>query len=86
MNRETILDKITKERERQYQLPGSEFDMKNGPNDWVAIASKYLSEGSRFGGVTPSKEDFDDALIKAAALIVAALEHSDHMKMEKRLK
>ncbi len=86
LGRKGFVDKIEKERERQFNLPGSEFDMNNGPNDWVAIASRYLSEGSRSRGITPSQEEFEDCLVKAAAIILAALDHSSHMKNEKRLK
>ena len=84
--REEVLKRFDDERERQFNLPGSEFDMNNGPNDWVAIASRYLSEGARSRGITPSQKEFEDCLVKAAAVILAALDHSEHMKVEKRLK
>lgn len=84
--REEYIKRIDDERGRQYELPGSEFDMNNGPNDWVAIASRYLSEGARSRGITPTQEEFEDCMIKAAAVILAALDHSEHMKKEKRLK
>lgn len=84
--REAYINRIKIERERQESLPGSEFDMNNGPNDWVAIVSRYVSEGSRSRGITPSQAEFEDAMIKAAAIILAALDHSNHMKEEKRLK
>ena len=83
---EQFIKLIREERERQFNLPGSEFDMNNGPNDWVAIASRYLSEGARSRGITPTQEEFEDCLIKAAAIILAGLDHSKHMKNEKRLK
>ena len=84
--REDFIKRIDEERERQYELPGSEFDMNNGPNDWVAIASRYLSEGARSRGITPSQSEFEDSMVKAAAVILAALDHSEHMKKENRLK
>lgn len=86
MQREELLKKIEAERERQYQLPGSEFDINHNPNDWIAIVTRYLSEGAKFGGITPLREEFEDALIKAGAVLLAALEHSEHMKAEKKLK
>ena len=84
--REDFIKRINSERERQYSLPGSEFDINNGPNDWVAIASRYLSDSARSRGITPSQDEFEDFMVKAAAIILAALDHSEHMKNEKRLK
>lgn len=81
-----FIERIKQERERQFSLPGSEFDMNNGPNDWVAIAARYLSEGACSRGIVPSQEDFEDCLVKAAAVILAGLDHCNHMKAEKRLK
>ena len=40
--RSEILEDILKERERQVGLSGSEYDVNNSPNDWIAIASYYL--------------------------------------------
>jgi hypothetical protein len=84
---DALLDLIRQERDRQRSLPGAEFDVKNSVNDWVAIASHYLSEPakrkgptSHWGGVSVSKADYEDSLIKAAAVIVAALEHSETLK------
>lgn len=86
-NLETLLERIKQERDRQRSLPGSEFDEKNSVNDWVAIAGHYLNEPakrkgptSHWGGVPVSKTDYEDSLIKAAAVIVAALEHADVLK------
>lgn len=81
-----FIRRIQEERDRQHNLPGSEFDVTNGPNDWVAIICKYVSDGSRLRGVVPSREDFEDSMIKAAAIILAALDHVDHMKNDKKLK
>jgi hypothetical protein len=75
-----ILRRIQEERLRQFMLPGSEWDVKNTPNDWVAIATHYLSEEVRRGGLKPSQDEFEDALIKAAAVIIAALENTDTMR------
>lgn len=84
--RHQILEKILKERERQLNLVGSEFDVDNSPNDWVSIALSYLCEEIRRNGQTPTVESFEDSLTKAAALIVAALEYSEHMKDTGKLK
>jgi hypothetical protein len=79
VDRPSIVAAIIEERERQFNLPGSEWDMKNAPNDYVAIASHYLGETVRRGGNLPLDEEFRDSLIKAAAVIVAALEQTDRM-------
>jgi len=84
--RKELIKAIIEERERHLNLPGSEFDLNNGPNDWVAIAGRYLTEGAQRKGVTPLSDDFIDNLTKAAAVILAGLEHVNHMKENKRLK
>lgn len=77
--RDAILARIKAERERQLDLPGAEWDLRNTPNDWIAIASTYLCrESQRNYGVSFDKAEYIDSLIKAAAVILAALEHSSH--------
>jgi hypothetical protein len=83
--RDAIVQRILAERERQRDLPNAEWDTKNGPNDWCAISAHYLMDQVRRGGRVPVKEDFEEALVKAAAVIVAALEHSDEMTEDMRL-
>ena len=73
------LRKMLKERSRQYNLPGIELDVRNTPNDWVAIISRYIAGEARRGLIKPTREDFEDSLIKAGAIILAALEHCDKM-------
>lgn len=80
LKNEIIINRIREERARQSDLPGSEWDAKNTPGDWVAIVSHYVSEEVRRNGMVPSREAFEDSLIKAAAVILAALEHTDLMK------
>lgn len=77
---------IQEERKRQRSLPGSEFDLTNGPNDWAAIASKYVTESAQCHGIKPLKSDFQDSMVKAAAIIVAALDHIEYMEKEGRLR
>lgn len=85
--RSSILDRIKQERERQIDIPGSEFDARNTPNDWIAIATYYLAQETRRATLldAPSAVDFEQELIKAAAVIVAALEHTELMKDEGKL-
>lgn len=85
INRDQIIEKIKEERSRQINLPGSEWDMKNTPNDWVAIVSHYVTESVRFKGQSPNRKSFEDSLIKAAAVCVAALENIDIMHTRKDL-
>ena len=80
MTRDEIVQLILTERARQFNLPGREFDVTNSPNDWSAIAGKYLHEETRRGNVKPSRESFEDSLIKATAVILAALEHCPMME------
>lgn len=78
--RAELLARIEAERTRQIDLPGSEFDVRNTPNDWAAIAMHYLSAEVRRAGSVPSRADYEDVLVKAGAVILAALEHAEHMQ------
>ena len=80
MNREALMRRVLVERERQFDLPGREFDMRNGVNDWVAIIGRYLFEETRRGVVKPNRTNFEDSLVKAAAVLLAALEHCSTME------
>lgn len=82
----SIVERILHERERQRSLPGSELDLKNSVNDWIAIAGGYLTEpanrkwaNSHWGSASQAQE-FEDSLVKAAAVIIAALEHSEMLQ------
>jgi len=76
---EKILADIAKERNRQKDIWGSEYDLKHGPNDWAAIASSYLNAEVSNKGRSPDSAQWRDAMTKAAAVIVAALEHEQNM-------
>lgn len=80
MKLEALLERIRAERQRQADLPGSEWDVKNTPGDWVSIVSHYVSAEVRRNGMVPEVEEFEDNLIKAAAVILAALENMDIMR------
>lgn len=83
--RVSILEKVADERDRQSDLPGSEWDSKNTPGDWVAMISHYVSSEVRRNGVVPETAEFEDNLIKAAAVIIAALENVTIMKQRGEL-
>jgi hypothetical protein len=75
IDRQQILENISKERTRQNSLPGSEYDQKHSRNDWIAIATMYLSRAASRKQIPVTDEEYQDSLTKAAAVILAALEH-----------
>lgn len=75
--REQLVSEILAERERQYNLPGSEYDQRHSMNDWIAIASQYLTRNAHRKHTKSDVADQKDSLLKAAAVILAALEHLD---------
>lgn len=80
MKLEALLEQIRAERQRQADLPGSEWDAKNAPGDWVSIVTHYVSSEVRRNGMVPAAEEFEDNMIKAAAVILAALENINIMR------
>lgn len=76
-NTDTILTLIITERYRQKELYDNSRDLKHTPTQWVYIISYYLFG---FGYKQISKTLFKNSLIKAAAVIVAALENIDNME------
>lgn len=80
MKLDKLIELVRAERQRQADLPGSEWDAKNTPGDWVSIVNHYVSSEVRRNGMVPLAEDFEDKLIKAAAVILAALENLEVMK------
>jgi hypothetical protein len=83
---EDFLTKVLKERDRQKDLPGSEWDHKNSPGEWVALITHYITEEVRRNGNVPSKEYFEGNLVKAVAVIIAAFEHIEDMVEREQLK
>lgn len=81
MSRDRIVQRFLGERERQFNLPGREFDLHHTPNDWVAIVGHYLFEETRRGAMKPNRNNFEDSLVKAAAILIAALEHCETMEV-----
>lgn len=78
--RRELIELILQERERQFNLPGAEWDGKNTPNDWMAIASSYCLSSTARKHTIPDGDEFSSDLIKAAAVILAALENIPHME------
>ncbi len=84
--RADIINDVTQERARQLTLAGSEWDGSKTPNDWVATIVAYLGDISRRNGSIPDAEEFQTTMIQIAAIAVAAVEHVDMMKDEKKLR
>jgi len=80
--RHNILEEISGERDRQYNLPGSEYDQKHSMNDWVAIAAQYLTRAADRKHSQVDLVEQRQSLIKSAAVIIAALEHIDQLKLK----
>lgn len=76
MTREHIFRLIDQEREYQKRRWGCQYDdSKWGANDWVAFITKYSARAldtTADGSIV--FDDFSPAMIKVAALAVAALE------------
>jgi hypothetical protein len=80
LTRDDLVQRIVDERARQFDLPGREMDVANTPNDWVTVASAYLHDGATRNHMKPDLDEYQDALIKAAAVILAALEYCPYME------
>lgn len=85
MSSEVIYSAIAAERQRQFDLPGTEGDVAKGPNDWIVTITAILCEAQSRSGMPPTAEDFRHAMIKAAAVTVAAIEHIDLMSSKNRV-
>lgn len=84
--RQEIVDQIIGERERNFLLPDSENDSAKTANDWIMTAIFYLAQARQRDISPPDRAEYDDNLIKASAIILAALEHSDLMASKSMLK
>jgi hypothetical protein len=80
-----IFSAIAAERQRQFDLPGTESDVAKGPNDWIVTITSILCEAQSRTGLPLSADEFRHAMIKAAAVTVAALEHVELMSSKNRL-
>lgn len=84
---DSILEEIKQERCHQVTLPGSEYDLTYSANDWISVVIHYLTRDVNRKGIVVSNDDYHANLIKAAAVIVAALEHEHQLdKKNKQVK
>lgn len=77
-----VYDDLRAERERQKSLAHGgdteEFDKSNSRNDWIAYATAYLGRASdKVFRNQRENCDYRENLVKAGAVIVAALEAHD---------
>lgn len=77
-----ILDELAKERQRQIDLShGGDtdaFDKTNTANDWIAYINAYTGRAAaKVLRNEREKQTFRENLIKAGALVVAAIEAHD---------
>lgn len=76
VTRDEIIHRIVEERLSQLNNPSSLNDRSKTKNDWTALAAYYLFDGSYKVGEHVGFEEFRESLIKAAAVLLAALETS----------
>jgi len=69
-----ILAELLDERVYQDNKWGTAFDDKNTVNDWAAYTNLYIGRATTMGA---TKEEQRKGLLKAAAILVAALESFD---------
>ncbi len=74
--RDEIIQKIVEERIKILNNPNSSSDFEKTKNDWVAKIGYYLFETSSRNDKHVTFEEFRESLIKAAAIILSALENS----------
>lgn len=74
MTRQSILDEVKAERERQIQLWGKDHDNSHTINDWVSIIAMYAGKAIAF---KLTSEDRRYLMIQVAAIAVAAVEACD---------
>ena len=72
-----VLAEVEKERDRQREKWGDDFDDANTQQDWAAFIMHYTAVGitSRLGAA-PGRS-FREAMLKVATLAVAAIEAHD---------
>lgn len=75
MDRAQVYELIDQERAYQGTKWSQHFDDCNTPNDWVCYIAKYLGKAVTMPW---SRVAFREALVKVAALAVAALERENY--------
>ena len=79
--RETIYQNIEAELDYAHKKWGTEFDSKNTLNDWAVYTNIYLGRATEMAA---NKETKRKNLIKAAGLLISAIEWLDSGQMPPR--
>lgn len=82
VTREQIILMIIEERLKQLSNPNTLADHHKTKNDWTSLAGYYLFESASNPDKHVSFDEFRQSLIKAAAVILAALETSFSLEDE----
>jgi hypothetical protein len=83
ISRDEIVNMILAERQHQIESPTTLSDTMKTKNDWTALAAYYLFESASRPDKHVTFEEFRDSLIKASAVLLAALETSFSLEDEK---
>ena len=78
---EYIYEEVASEIERANKKWGTDFDEQNTLNDWLVYAMIYLGKA---GQVDKTEDEQRKALIKAAGLVINAINWLDSGDMPKR--
>lgn len=78
-----IILMLKEERQKQILSPNTVGDTNKTKNDWTALCAYYLFEGASRHDKHVSFDEFRNSLIKAGAVIIAALETSFALEDEK---
>lgn len=89
----SIFEEIEAERARQDKQWGTEFDDKNGKNDWGTFVNRYVSRACDDSVLIRDKltseggflAHYRHNMLKAVAVAVAALEAFDRDEARKRV-
>lgn len=76
MCRRDIFDQIEDERDYQDTKWGTEFDDLNTASDWASYIIRYAAKAGDDFHASNDPDDFENAMVKIAALAVAAIETS----------
>ncbi|EPQ9500075.1 hypothetical protein ACUYQI_000780 [Salmonella enterica subsp. enterica serovar Braenderup] len=74
ISRDEIVNMILAERQKQVESPTTLSDSMKTKNDWTALAAYYLFESASRPDKHVTFKEFRESLIKASAVLLAALE------------
>lgn len=83
ISRDEIVKMILDERQKQIESPTTLSDTMKTKNDWTALTAYYLFESASRPDKHVTFEEFRNSLIKASAVLLAALETSFSLEDEK---